>query len=94
VNYKRLSEEEWLQAYETGDSIRKQKIPEWTSYLLCTFCHSLRGWEGVKAIVSMLRTQIVDDERAEELGIDSHLGLPLYGRFKSCGNSNSYLYYV
>jgi hypothetical protein len=39
----------------------------------------------------MFRTQIVDNNEAGRLEVTSHLGLPLYGRFKSCGNSSSYL---
>jgi hypothetical protein len=36
-------------------------------------------------------SQLVDEEKALLLGILSHLGLTLCGRFKSCGNSNSFL---
>jgi hypothetical protein len=34
---------------------------------------------------------VAKEDDAVELGIESHLGLPLYRKFKSCGNANSYL---
>jgi hypothetical protein len=43
----------------------------------------------MKVIISQLHRQIVDEEEPVLRGTVSHLGLPLYGRFKSCGNSNS-----
>jgi hypothetical protein len=91
VELQLLSEAEWEEAGVTGDEAKQRSIAEWAVYFLCTFCHSLRGWEGVKAVISMLRTQIVDEDEAGALGVTPHLGLPLYGRFKSCGNSSSYL---
>jgi hypothetical protein len=51
----------------------------------------VRGWKTVKAVVSSLKNQIVDNNDAAVLGIEPHMGLPLYGRFKSCGNANSQL---
>jgi hypothetical protein len=61
----RISEAEWEDATTTQDQERKRNVAEWTVYFLCTFCHSLRGWEGVKAVVSMLRTQVMDKDEAE-----------------------------
>jgi hypothetical protein len=91
IEMQKISEIEWEEACVKGDDLKQRLIAEWTFYFLCTFCHSLRGWEGVEAIISMFRTHIVDDDEAGRLGATSHLGLPLYGRFKSCGNSSSYL---
>jgi hypothetical protein len=86
-----MSQSAWDIAVETNDFEERRKIEEWATYFLCTFCHSLRGWETVKAIVSNLRSQIVSVETTIQLGVDPHMGLPLYGRFKSCGNANSHL---
>ena len=66
-------------------------IAEWGCYYTFSFCHSLRGWETVKATITEFRNQIVDEDRAVELGVPAHIGLPLFGRFKRCGNSNTHM---
>jgi hypothetical protein len=64
VEMQKMSEAEWKEAGVTSDEAKQRSIAEWAVYFLCTFCRSLRGWGGVKAIISMLRTQIVDEEEA------------------------------
>jgi hypothetical protein len=91
VELQRMSDERWKEAVAGSNKQTSREVAEWTCYFLCTFCHSLRGWETVKAVVSHLRSQIVNDEEAVRLGTVAHMGLPLYGRFKSCGNSISHL---
>jgi hypothetical protein len=91
VELQKMVEKDWEEAVLENDMEKMYDVAEWATYFLCTFCHSLRGWETMKAIISQLRTQIIDEDEALVRGTVSHLGLPLYGRFKSCGNSNSQL---
>jgi hypothetical protein len=91
VELQRMPQEMWDDAVRRNDKQKQREVEEWTCYFLYTFCHSLRGWEKVKAVVSRLRSQIVNQAAATTLGISPHLGLPMYGRFKSCRNSNSQL---
>jgi hypothetical protein len=91
VELQRMSEEAWIAAAVKDDIKQMYDMSRWTTYFLWTFCHSLRGWETPRAIISQLRSQIVDEDEAILRGIPAHYGLPLYGRFKSCGNSNAQL---
>jgi hypothetical protein len=56
-------------------------VVKWGCYLSYTFCHSLCGYQGVKAVSTDLWGQI------ERNGPHRHVGLPLRGRFKMCGNA-------
>lgn len=86
-----ISDKRWDKAVEAGDVHWQYEIARWTSYFLITFCHSLRGWETVKAIRRQTMEQMVDQILATTLGVEPHVGVSLYGRFKGCGNSNSFL---
>jgi hypothetical protein len=91
VELQRLAEEDWAAAVSDQDEEKQYAITQWACFFLYAFCHSLRGWEVVKATLERLRSQFVGEPQALELGIEPHIGLPLYGRFKSCGNSNAFL---
>jgi hypothetical protein len=91
VEMQRIWESVWTNAVMENNEMRQRDIAEWTARFLCNFCHRLRGWKGVKAVASMFRTQIFYDDEAASLGVTPHLGLPLHGSFRSCGNSTSYL---
>jgi hypothetical protein len=75
---------DWEEATVRDDVERMYEVAKWASYVLCTFCHSPPGWETIKAIISQLRHQIIDEDKVFIRGTVPHLGLPLYGRFKSC----------
>jgi hypothetical protein len=55
------------------DVERMYEVVEWASYFLCAFHHSLRGWEMMKAIISQLQHQIIDEDEALISGTVSHL---------------------
>jgi hypothetical protein len=63
------------------DLPRMQAVVEWGSYLTYAFCHGLPGYEVVKAVSTDLQGQI------EQNSPHPHVGLPLRGRFKMCGNA-------
>jgi hypothetical protein len=63
------------------DLPRMREVAEWACFSTYAFCHSLRGYEVVKAVSTDLRGQI------ERNGPHPHVGLPLRGRFKICGNA-------
>ena len=88
LEFERMTEERWVDACERGDQSELRQLAEWGSYFSCTFCHSLRGWETVLARLESLRAQIVDESKGRAMGVPAHFGLPLYGRFKRCGNAN------
>jgi hypothetical protein len=91
VELQAMAERDLEESKDAGDRDAMYKVAQWASYFLLTFCHSLRGWETVKGVYEATVKQLVDEEKAARLGIASHLGLALYGRFKSCGNSNAFL---
>jgi hypothetical protein len=91
VELQAMAERSWEIVMGTGDKNALYKIAQWTNYFLMTFCHSLRGWKTAKGVYGLTVKQLVDEEKAAQLNIASHLGLALYGRFKSCGNSNAFL---
>lgn len=71
-----------------GSPEERLPIAEWAAFFTFAYCHSLRGWEVVLATGRDLKEQIVSPERAIETGTHPHIGLPLFGRFKNCGNSS------
>jgi hypothetical protein len=91
IELQSMAEDDWSEAVVQADAERQFETAQWACYFLYAFCHSLRGWEVVQATLTGLRSQFVDERRAQELGTTEHLGLPLYGRFKSCGNANASL---
>jgi hypothetical protein len=91
VELQRLAEEDWAAGALDDDERKKYATAQWACFFLYAFCHSVRGWEVVQATLERLRSQFVGEAQALELGVEPHIGLPLYGRFKSCGNSNAFL---
>lgn len=82
-------EELWTEAEQDNQWTEMKRLAEGMTYFLLTYCHSLRGWETAKAVLSETRSQIVDGTGSSNE--TSHIGLVLYGRFKGCGNSNEFL---
>jgi hypothetical protein len=63
IEMQRISEVEWEEACVKGDEPKQRLIAEWTFYFLCTFCHSLQGWEGVgRRQGNKRKLKIVDSE--------------------------------
>ena len=91
IEIQKIAEIEWNRAESTSDVDQQYATAQWACYFLYAFCHSLRGWEVVQGLLDGLRAQFVDQDRANLLGVVEHIGLPLYGRFKRCGNSNAFL---
>ena len=77
-----MAELEWELAEGLDNIEGMYDMARWATYFLCTFCHSLRGWETMKALITqLLCSQIVDEGEANLRRIPAHFGLPLYGRF-------------
>jgi len=87
IKFQERAEREWEAAVQEDDQGEMRRVAEWAAYFTYSYCHSLRGWEVVKATHTALRLQIVDEFVSEQTGESQHIGLPLFGRFKSCGNS-------
>jgi hypothetical protein len=85
--FQSFAEEDLALAQAAYDPIKERHILLWACFFQCAFCHSLRGWEAMKATLTDLREQIVTPQQAAAAGTVSHFGLPLLGRFKSCGNA-------
>lgn len=83
--FQKRAELDWIAARLVEDQLL---IAEWGAFFSFAFCHSLRGWEVVLSTSRDLRAQLVTQEEGEDLGIPPHIGLPLFGRFKNCGNAS------
>jgi hypothetical protein len=81
MEMERLNQEQWAEAVAMDDLPRMREVAEWGCFPTYAFCHGLRGYEVVKAVSSDLWGQI------DWNGPHPHVGLPLRGRFKMCGNA-------
>jgi hypothetical protein len=85
VELQSRAEDDWNDAVAQADAEQQFATARWACYFLYAFCHSLRGWEVVQATLTGLRSQFVDEQKAQELGTTEHLGLPLYGGSRAVG---------
>jgi hypothetical protein len=58
LEMQRANEEQWKVAGEQGDLSRMREEAEWACYMSYAFCHSLRGYDVVKAVLTDLKAQI------------------------------------